>query len=256
MKSENSAYIRIFILAFLLGIALFVLLQSQNKITKITDTFDKRPEIKILFIGNSRTFYHDMPFMVRQIADSANDPHKYIIEMHAPPGVYLQDHWNNPEVTALLNKKWDYVVIQGASAEQMTDEANSNFLFYGKQLINLAKMNGSQPVLFLSWRYDKDEHNYAQLGGRMQESYAQLALDTGTAVVNVSAYWERLRDQNQSINLYEDGNHPSTAGSYLTALVFYKFFSNAEISGVRYCPIEISALNASVIRSVAAQSVY
>jgi hypothetical protein len=35
------------------------------------DAFDSRPARSILFIGNSRTFPYGMPYMVREMADSA-----------------------------------------------------------------------------------------------------------------------------------------------------------------------------------------
>lgn len=248
----------IFLLLLLLIVAIFQLPQVQKAKQDFLDKHDTRPEVAVLFIGNSRTFYHDMPFMVRKIADSANSPTKYRIVMRAPGGVRFEDHWNDPEVRKLLAGKWKYVVLQGRSNEQQNSATNESFMNYGSSLIQQAKLSGAIPVLYITWRYQDGFEFYSQfphlkgrLHGLIQESHAALIMRTGARKVNVGAAWERLLTYRPAFSLYEDGNHPTVHGSYLAALMFYRFFSGDDLSRVTYVPPGISPEEAQLIRKVA-----
>lgn len=79
----------------------------------IADRLDSRSPKFILFIGNSRTFYHDMPMMVRKVADSADSPYRFVISQHTIPGGQLSDHVASEKLNNLLHYKWDEIIIQG-----------------------------------------------------------------------------------------------------------------------------------------------
>ncbi len=253
-----SSTIRIIILSILVAIAAWFLPQVQDFKQSIYDKLDSRPARNILFIGNSRTFYHDMPLMVRKIADSAAAKEKYLIKIHAPGGVRFEDHWNDPVVQSLLKQKWDYVVLQGRSNEQQNYTANASFLSYGAKLIREAQISGSKPVLYVTWRYDDGFELYNEipalqhtLYGLIQSNYELLANDNGISMVNVGKAWEVLRSYHPTFPLYEDGNHPTIYGSYLAALMFYKYFSGSDVTNVSYVPDDISSNDAKLIKKVA-----
>lgn len=253
-----ASKIRIVVLLILLVMAFHLFPQVRAVENDFADQFDKRPVADILFIGNSRTFVNDMPSMVRTIADSAHSPVKYHIVMHALPGIRLQDHWNNPQVHELLKRKWDFVVLQGRSNEQVVPSVNASFQTYGRKLIDEAQAAGSMPVLFVMWRYaDNDPlyRNMPELKGRLygmiQQSYEELAQSTGAKMVNVGRVWEKVRESAPQIPLYLDTNHPSIYGSYLAALMFYRFFSGDDLSHVTYAPLGISPQDAAQLKSAA-----
>ena len=65
----------------------------------------------ILFIGNSHTYYNDMPQMVRQRA--AGDGFDCRITMIAHAGWFLEQHVKEPDVRFnILFGRYDYVVLQ------------------------------------------------------------------------------------------------------------------------------------------------
>ncbi len=230
-----------------------------QKIFNISDRFDSRPERSILYIGNSRTFYNNMPAMVRKIADSAKSSEKYHIVMHAIGGARLIDHWNNQNVQNLLKQKWSDVVIQEQSGAQLNDEDNSNFHTYGARLVQEIRLSGAKPALFVTWQYNDNNEVYAKypyfktkLFGLIQSNHQLLANNSGAYMVNVGNAWERLRLYHPAFSLYEpDGNHPSIYGSYLTALMFYKYFSGNNLSQVSYIPKEIKPDEAILIKKIA-----
>lgn len=216
------------------------------------DLFDQRPARSILFVGNSRTYPHDMPYMVRRMADSANAPEKYQIRMHALPGNTLADHWRNPRVRELLAESWNAVIIQAQSGAHIDETDRANFERFGGQLIDEAAAHGAQPVLFVGWTYGTDadwpEPATAQYRQRIQHDHRRLADRTGAALANVGSVWRSVQAADPPFRLDSDGNHPSLHGSYVTALVFYATLSGDDVANVSYVPPGLSAEDAALLR--------
>lgn len=83
---------------------------------------------RVLFIGNSLTYYNNMPVTFQNI--SANLNRKVKIGMYAPGGSGFINHVNDPAVYDLFRQKWDVVVLQpgtnesaGASSSVLTSIA-------------------------------------------------------------------------------------------------------------------------------------
>ena len=230
----------------------------------LEDVLDGRPETTALFVGNSRTFYHDMPHMVRRIADSAGYPKKLHIEMEAKPGISLAEHLKNPQTRALIASRWDHVVLQVLSSEQYSAQTAGQAWDVAAGLIREIQANGARPAMFVAWRYtDQCRNNagmppsavglspegYPGMHANIQEQHARLAALTGVDLVNVGLVWEVLQALPKDFVLYDDCNHPSIYGSYLSALMFYAYFSGGDVTGVTYRPDEVSAEDAAMIRN-------
>ena len=70
--------------------------------------------LRVLFIGNSYTYYNDMPSMVRQIASTQRM--KLSCTRVVKGGERLSGHLKNGRLLELLARGgWDYVVIQEQS---------------------------------------------------------------------------------------------------------------------------------------------
>lgn len=227
----------------------------------ISDHFDSRPVHAVLILGNSRTYYHDMPSMLRRMADSDQARERYNIVMRAQPGGTLEWSWNDPATQKLLKKPWREVIIQAESNAQSRDDSEQRFFDYGKRLIFEAENNGSKPALIVNWVYGEDLFKSntvkmrSSLYNRIQDDYADLAQHTGVQLVNVGRVWESVRAASPGLPLYEDGNHPTVQGSYLSALMLYTYLSGRDGSEVTYVPADMSAEQAAVIKRVVGQSV-
>jgi hypothetical protein len=250
MTVESSSKTRIFLLTILLLITSHELLPIEQWGDDIIDLFDPRPAVTVLFIGNSLTYANDMPFMIRKIADSAHSEYKYQITMYAPGGTTFENHWNDSHVQSLLKEKWKYVVLQGASGEQFNGNTSSSFLTYGKKLADLTWSNGSMPVLFVTWRY-AGSYGSDTMQDVIQSGYAALAQQTGAPKVNIGDTWNKVMRYAPGITLYNDANHPSIYGSYLCALMFYRFFSHDDLEHVTYVPSGISQEDADKLKKAA-----
>lgn len=255
------------LLAILLGCLIFLPPFNgylRHGLQFVEDYFDKRPEQTALFIGNSRTFYHNMPFMVRSIADSAGYDKKLHVEMEAQPGVSLGYHIKSETTQALLARRWDHVVLQVLSSDQYSAEQSPQAWQDATSLIREVQGKGSIPAMFVTWRYTdrcvKDAgmptaeakafspSGYANMHTNIQEQHARLAASTGVDLINVGLVWEALQSQPLRFSLYDDCNHPSIYGSYLSALMFYNYFSGNDVANVTFSPDGISPEDALLLR--------
>ena len=138
------------------GISLLLSKETMNETPKTEN--DNRPVKTVLFIGNSRTHFHNMPYLFQQMAESSAGNYRFKVTMHAPGGNYFEDHLANAEVKQLLQQKWDYVVFQGGSPENTYPAGSESFLSNGSALIALTRQTKSQPVLLSAWTYEGDAY--------------------------------------------------------------------------------------------------
>jgi hypothetical protein len=224
-------------------------------VQRAQDMFDRRPARRILLVGNSRTYYHGMPAMLREIADSAASPTKFQIDMDAQGGASFQSLWQEPRTQALLQDRWDDVIFQGESWAQSGDDTIGNFLAYGEKLLRAAHPASGPPRLVVNWDYDPQAYsgNGAEEARddrrhHIREDSEILARRTGARLIDVERLWEQVRQARPGIQLTEDGNHPTIAGSYLFALALYAALSGSQVGDVTYVPNGMSPGDAALLR--------
>lgn len=95
---------------------------------------------KVLFIGNSYTYYNKMPMMVDSLARSIGE--NLQCTAITKGGQSLKGHLENPKLIDTLRQGgWDYVVIQEQSSApaKTTREVIANVYTYARTLDSLAK---------------------------------------------------------------------------------------------------------------------
>ena len=108
---------------FLLFINTYSFSQTNEKIK------DQKKELSVLFIGNSLTYYNNLPRLVKRAANQKKV--KMYVEMVAYPNYAIIDHWNGGKVQKLISsKKFDFVIIQ----QGLSSRANGR-----EMLINTGK---------------------------------------------------------------------------------------------------------------------
>jgi hypothetical protein len=228
----------------------------------IRDRFDSRPVHAVLILGNSRTYYHDMPAMLRRMADSDHARERYDIVTRTQPGGTLEWSLKDPTTQQLLKEPWREVIIQAESNAQSRDYAEQLFFDFGRRLISEVEYNGAKPVLIVNWVYGEELFSSDTPGMRswlydkIQNDYADLSRQTGAQLVNVGRVWEFVRAAASDLPLYEDGNHPTVQGSYLSALMLYAYVSGRDGSEVTYVPKDMSAEQAATIKRVVREWVH
>lgn len=195
--------------------------------------------VRVLFIGNSYTHYHDLPEMVKQIASHAGMHEKMKVSSTSftPGGCTFKKHLENPElVKALKNSKWDFVVLQEQSTApaQKTKSVIENVYPYAARLAALATEGSpdTKVIFYMTWGH-KDgfapaaDHypiitTYEGMQDRLITSYIEMAHDNGAMCAPVGMAWKKMRKERPYDTLYwPDRSHPSRLGTYLAANVIY-----------------------------------
>jgi hypothetical protein len=181
----------------------------------------------ILFIGNSLTYWNDLPLIVQAVFDTAGGD-RYEVGMIAAPDVSLEDHWNDGAARSHIERGgWEIVVLQQGPSSL----PDSRLLLrdYVTRFSGPIKAIGARPALYSVWPSRLRQGDF----DRAIESYTLAAADVGGILFPVATAWRATWRRDSTIVLYEpDGLHPSVAGSYLAALVMYGVIANKTPVGV------------------------
>ena len=207
------------------------------------------PAVRVLFIGNSLTYYNDMPSMVAGLAATAGINMQY--DLHAPGGRRLADHAVDREALAKIDRgTWHFVVIQEQSqwpafpdwVVQRDMDPPARAL---RDRIKRANPRATVVLYMTMARRNGDPQNaasipmpelatFAGMQARINRTYVRLGRELGATVVPVGRAWEAVRRSRPSLNLYSDEIHPNAVGSYLAACVFYATLFRRNPVGLSY----------------------
>ena len=148
------------ILFLLLGL---VSVSSAEQKQELKDSDGK----KVLFIGNSYTFFHDMPKMLGQMVEAVRlkdgGVEKLICSKALKGGASLQWHWEHPRkplVKLIGNQEvkdqstpvgYDYVVLQDESLGALKPVSRERMFKYARLICEAAKAKGVTPVFYMTW---------------------------------------------------------------------------------------------------------
>jgi len=190
-------------------------------------------QTSVLFIGNSYVYVNDLPNTFRQLAQSLGD--EVTVASSAPGGYTLLQHASYaPTQTAITAQQWDFVVMQEQSQLGALPIESTSTEYGALQLLADIEANWecTYPVFYMTWgRQNGDDLNcdafpfmctYDGMQEGLRSTYLYLATMNDAYVSPVGVAWKQVRDTQPQINLYDpDGSHPSVAGTYLAACVFY-----------------------------------
>ncbi len=184
--------------------------------------------VKILFIGNSHTYYNDMPRLVKQRFETEGyDCH---VTMLAHPSWFLTQHVEDPEAKFnILYGGYDYVVLQEHAHPFGPEE---KFFDAVRTLTGWIKEAGSIPVIYLTWAKKSEPEVQEQ----MTAAHTKIADETGSLLAHVGDTWWSYMRSWPDLEMYAgDGEHASLAGSDFAAKMIVseilKDMTRKELSG-------------------------
>ncbi len=221
---------------------------NENNDDKKTDDtiLDKTKQYDILFIGNSYTYYNNMPENIfGAIAKAAG--YKFNVKRLTKGGWYLINSANasdslGSQVDAELKaKKYDYVVLQGQSTCPALEPAK----FYDgvRNLLVKVKENGATPILYCTWGRKTgnnvlNQNNWTNeiMTWKIAAAYEAIGKELGIDVAYVGLAFHDVYTNNESeVDIYDaDRTHPSYSGSFLAALTIFSKITGVDPAKVRY----------------------
>ena len=188
--------------------------------------------IKMLFIGNSFTYYYDIPKLVEGLAKSANE--MIAVDYVVQGAATLEDHSSHSSGTGLeiynkllSNNDFDFVILQ----EQSTSAYNAGYNTFKTAVTSLAKdvkqtQKNCEVRLYSTWAYDDalygEYDTIPKLEKLIRDSYIKCAVEVSNVddVNFVGPAFSDVYTNHKNINLYySDNKHQSMYGAYLSACV-------------------------------------
>ena len=204
-------------------------------VKEILPVKDAQGTIRVLWIGNSYTSYNDLPNRVGKLA-KAGGQSSLVQERETPGGCTLENHWKNGRaLTKLRAREWDFVVLQEHS--QLPLKNSTPMFEYAKKFDNEIQKQGAKTLLYLPWPLANAPQNQEKLTKLHQD----LATEIKARVAPVGIAWANALAADKPPTLYlSDKVHPTRAGSYLAACVFYATIYGKSAEGL---PGEIGGLD-------------
>ncbi|MEZ4780931.1 MAG: hypothetical protein R2816_04935 [Flavobacteriaceae bacterium] len=199
---------------FYLVFILFTILSCSNS--------TESDPLKILFIGNSYTYYNSSPELLKALVGERFPKKSVEIQLISEGGMTLKRHWEEGRaVEAIKSNDWDYVILQEQSKLGMGLIIDNDIYFgqtehfyeYATKFDAEIKNIGAQTALFMTWSVKQHPEEQKIL----TYAYSTIAKELNAKLIPVGLVWDKLRFQT-SFDLYDlDGSHPSAYGSYLVA---------------------------------------
>ena len=179
---------------------------------------------KILFIGNSFTFYWNLPSQVERM--SIERGLNWDVKHFTLPSATLKTLWNDPDLKSILESEtFDHVIIQEHSTNILTN-ANGNSEFYFGQITSLIP-DSTQIHFFSTWMYPSmEQYNINNEEYPIEETIKQIIEGTTTKIIPIGRAFKLFQSKYPQFNLFmEDDKHPNPNGSYLASCVIFSHLS-------------------------------
>lgn len=195
---------------------------------------------KILFIGNSITYFNDMPQVFRDIAHEKGD--SVDLTMYAPGGTGFQHHSVDNAVFDLFrNQTWDVIVLQPGSNESPAySQPRATTLSQARILIDSAlTYSPCARILFYEISYGvwgnsaQDITTYNNTMDEIRLTAEYLSDSTGLSFAPAGECLRHAWNEDPSVLLWGSTGdiHPNIKGSYLISCAFYAAIFHKPSSG-------------------------
>ncbi len=204
----------------------------------------------VLFIGNSQTFYNDLPALTSNIATSLGDVLNY--EESTIPSFSLKQHLNKLETINKIKKGgWEYVILQEQSSlpALWNSFVEENVYPYIQQMKDFILEHNpcAKIILYHTWGYKLGFQTYCStypnvcdyngMDNELQKRFIEMQTKFNAIISPVGPVWRNIRNSFPDIELFDlDNTHPSLKGSFTGALTFYTVIFEKDASSSTYNP--------------------
>jgi hypothetical protein len=188
----------------------------------------KKP-LRVLFIGNSYTFFNGgLGSIIQSMAAAIPGGRRFEFVEVTKGGQTLEGHWRDGKALAEIRKgKWDYVVLQEHSLRPVQER--DKMWQYARLFDAEVRKVGAKTVFYETWA----RKNRPEMQALLDSAYGGIAREIAATVAPAGLAWERVLKAKPDIKLHiTDLSHPTPAGSYLNACVFYETFFGKSCEGL------------------------
>lgn len=184
---------------------------------------------RILFVGNSFTYYCDMPGMLARL--SAEAGYELSVASVTKGGWWLERYADpENEMYAPLHEtyqtqQWDHIILQ----EQSFNPANDPERYLAAVRKLTKQLACKQFIIYQTWAWEDGSEKlattgmtYQQMQEGLRDGCRRAAQELNALLVPVGDAWRTCYETHPEIKLYKDDHfHPCVTGAYLTSCVFF-----------------------------------
>ena len=183
--------------------------------------------MKLLFIGNSATYVHNVPQTLQKLAGELG--FEFDVSQITPGGCELAMHADTEtdlgkQVFAEIAKGYDIVFIQENGSCMSSDEKRAACFDASKRLIAAIRESGAEPYIYVRPPCLKDYYGYTTLEQckNFDEIFGTIAKENGDVkcVYVNRAFSYAVKNYNYSL-WGPDNGHTSPLGAYLIVCTFF-----------------------------------
>jgi hypothetical protein len=192
---------------------------SQTKAAIVSSITAAKKPLRVLFIGNSYTFFNGgLGSLVQALANSVKGGRRMEFVEVTKGGQTLEGHWREGKALAEIRKGgWDYVVLQEHSLRPVIER--EKMWNYARMFDAEIRKVGAKTVFYETWA----RKNRPEMQSGLDQAYRGIAGEIAALVAPAGLAWERALKAKPDLSLHiSDLSHPTPAGSYLNACVFYE----------------------------------
>lgn len=216
---------------------------------------------QILFIGNSLTYYYDMPKMLSELLNESSD--KFNVVQLTFPGIQIQHYIENGGAKSKLEEtNWDYVFLQtGTTGFLIPESVKINIIPSIEKILSFNKKKDCHFYFFSTWVI-KTEYPYeicypkilfsnsaTAINGKfcspvfknsfeqkkyLDKQYAEIAKITNVEFTRNSDLEYQFEKKYPFYKMWDDQIHPSKIGSFFNSCIFYKLITNADLTKTKF----------------------
>jgi hypothetical protein len=193
----------------------------------------KVPPAKVLFVGNSFTYYNNSVHnhyrkLVVASGHVFDKPSRARIQTIS--GGHLPEHRGGIPVVVGA-ESWDVVIMQGHSRGPISEASAPAFREAARDYAPIIREHGARPAFFMTWAYSGKPEMTAELDA----AYTAIGRELDAEVIPVGLAFERVTRERPDFKLrVADARHPTWAGTYLAACTFFAALHNASPEGLEY----------------------
>ncbi len=200
--------------------------------------YAQNPQKNILFVGNSITYFNDMPILFQDIANSKGK--NVVTQMYAPGGTGFVNHVVDDNVYSLFrNTAWDAVVLQPGTGESAGASWPVNTTIERGQILidSIKKYSPCAKVLLYEIPYGvpspETYNTYFRIQTQMRDSITKMADNLHISFVPAGECTRMHYTAQQDLLLHGSYNdvHPNLNGSYLVASAMFATIFQEPVTG-------------------------
>ncbi len=204
----------------------FLLMILVHSISAHADRSDSSV-IRILFVGNSLTYYNDVPAMVGEIYSSIDQNFVVETDMLVEGGYSIEQHLNNNTLKQVLAESaYSVVILQDFGGWPLCStniDACSSSTKPLSDAVKLVKSFDARPIWYSTY------HNHPAFQRELSDEARRIAAQLDVEVADVGAALQAFISTNDSTEVFLPNDHPNTLGSWIVAATIMRSLIGKDI---------------------------